>query len=327
MVDDKLDQKIDKKQLITGTTKLLGIIGNPVEHSLSPVMQNAAISELGLDYVYLPFPVEPENLEKSIMGLATIGVVGFNATIPHKQALLPLLGKIEPLALSVGAINTVIWRNNQWVGTNTDVEGFISPLQKYDFNLRDNADEGLPTVGANASSSLPYPGNPWGDRTAVILGNGGAARAVVAGCHQLGIRKIHVVGRNLQKLEEFRQSWLDSPLNINVKVSSWDNLAKFIPQTNLLVNTTPLGMYPKVNDSPLSEEEISLIPKDLIAYDLIYTPKPTLFLKQAQQKGAIIIDGLEMLIQQGAAALKMWLQRETVPVDVMKSALRKRLKI
>ncbi|MEM7726128.1 MAG: shikimate dehydrogenase [Cyanobacteria bacterium P01_A01_bin.45] len=291
----------DKKLAIAGTTKLLGIIGYPVEHSFSPVMHNAAISHLGLDYVYLPFPVEPHNLEEAMTGFAAIGVLGLNATIPHKQALIPLLGKIEPIAEAVGAVNTVIWQDNQWVGTNTDVEGFISPLKRYSFN--------------------------WSDRTAVILGNGGAARAVVAGCHQLGVREIHVVGRDSQKLTEFRHSWLNSPLNIDVKVSSWDDLGKLLPGVDLLVNTTPLGMYPKVDNSPLSEQDIPQLPKDFIAYDLIYTPQPTLFLKQARQKGATIIDGLEMLIQQGAAGLKMWLKRDTVPVDIMTAALRQRLKV
>ncbi|MBH8561579.1 shikimate dehydrogenase [Nostoc sp. CENA67] len=283
-------------KLITGKTKLLGVIGHPVEHSLSPVMHNAAIAQLGLDYVYLPFPIEPENLEVAIAGFAAVGVVGFSVTIPHKQAIMPLLSEITPIAQAIGAVNTVSRQNHQWVGTNTDIEGFIAPLQ------------------------TTYH-QDWSQKAAVILGNGGAARAVVAGCHQLGFAEIHVVGRNLQKLEEFRRSWDNSPIAVNLQVHTWDKLAKLIPQANLLVNTTPIGMYPKVDESPLSAESIKNLPDGAIAYDLIYIPKPTQFLQLAQKQGAIAIDGLEMLVQQGVAALKIWLQQETVPQDVMRQAL------
>ena len=288
------------KVLITGKTKLLGVIGHPVEHSRSPLMHNAAIAHLKLDYVYLPFPIAPENLEIAIAGFAAIGVVGFNVTIPHKQAIMPLLSEITPLAQAIGAVNTVSRQNNKWVGTNTDIEGFIAPLQ------------------------TTYK-QDWSQKVAVILGNGGAARAVVAGCHQLGFAKIHVVGRNVQRLQEFRNSWSNSPISENLQVHQWEELSKLIPEANLLVNTTPIGMYPKVDESPLSVEEIANLPTGAIAYDLIYIPKPTQFLEQAEKQGVIAIDGLEMLVQQGVAALKIWLQQETVPVEVMRQALREDL--
>ncbi|OUL31634.1 shikimate dehydrogenase [Nostoc sp. 106C] len=285
---------------ITGKTKLLGVIGHPVEHSLSPVMHNAAIAQLGLDYVYLPFPIAPENLEVALAGFAAVGVVGFSVTIPHKQAIMPLLSEITPIAQAIGAVNTVTRQDHQWVGTNTDIEGFIAPLQ------------------------TTYH-QDWSQKAAVILGNGGAARAVVAGCHQLGFAKIHVVGRNQQRLQEFYDSWDNSSLAANLQVHTWDKLAKLIPQANLLVNTTPIGMYPKVDESPLSATEIAELPKEAIAYDLIYIPKPTQFLQLAEKQGAIAIDGLEMLVQQGVAALKIWLQLETVPVEVMRQALQNHL--
>ncbi|MHC5610091.1 MAG: shikimate dehydrogenase [Nostoc sp.] len=288
------------KVLITGKTKLLGVIGHPVEHSRSPVMHNAALAHLKLDYVYLPFPIAPENLEIAIAGFAAIGVVGFSVTIPHKQAIIPLLSEITPLAQTIGAVNTVSRQNNKWVGTNTDIEGFIAPLQ------------------------TTYK-QDWSQKVAVILGNGGAARAVVAGCHQLGFAKIHVVGRNVQRLQEFRNSWSNLPISENLQVHQWEELSKLIPQANLLVNTTPIGMYPKVDESPLSVEEIASLPRGAIAYDLIYIPKPTQFLEQAEKQGVIAIDGLEMLVQQGVAALKIWLQQETVPVEVMRQALRQDL--
>ncbi|MBO3457791.1 shikimate dehydrogenase [Aetokthonos hydrillicola Thurmond2011] len=287
---------------ITGKTKLLGVIGYPVEHSLSPVMHNAALSALGLDYVYVPFPIEPQNLQIAIQGFSSINILGFNATIPHKQAIIPLLSEIDPIAKSVGAVNTVSYKNNKWIGTNTDIEGFLSPLQ-----TTYNQD--------------------WSQKVAVILGNGGAARAVVAGCSQLGCAEIHVVGRKRSNLQQFRDSWGNSSLAVNLHVHTWDWLPKLIPQANLLVNTTPIGMHPKVEESPLSAEEIAQLPPRAIAYDLIYTPSPTKFLQQARRVGAIAIDGLEMLVQQGAAALKIWLERDTVPVDIMRQALQEKFKI
>jgi shikimate dehydrogenase len=288
--------------MITGKTKLLGVIGHPVEHSLSPVMHNAALAKLGLDYVYLPFPISPENLATAIAGFASIGIVGFSITIPHKQAILPLLSTISPLAQVIGAVNTVTRQGDTWVGTNTDVEGFIAPLQ------------------------TTYH-QDWSQKKAVILGNGGAARAVVAGCIQLGLAEIHVVGRNWQKLQAFRQSWQNSPFADQFQIHEWTELPNLLHQANLLVNTTPIGMYPHINDSPLSSQEISYLPQEAIVYDLIYIPKPSKFLHLAETQGAIIIDGLEMLVQQGAAALKIWLQRETVPVTEMRQALQNHLGI
>ncbi|QSV63410.1 MAG: shikimate dehydrogenase [Dolichospermum sp. DL01] len=288
--------------MITGKTQLLGVIGHPVSHSLSPLMHNAALAKLGLDYVYLPFPVAPENLERAIAGFASIGVVGFSITIPHKQAILPLLSEISPIAQAIGAVNTVTRQGDKWVGTNTDVEGFIAPLQ------------------------TTYH-QDWSQKKAVILGNGGAARAVVAGCIQLGLAEIHVVGRNLQKLQAFTQSWENSPFADKFQVHEWQELPNLLHQANLLVNTTPMGMYPHVDESPLSSQEMGYLPGDAIVYDLIYIPKPTKFLHLAEKQGAIMIDGLEMLVQQGAAALKIWLQQETVPVNEMRQALQNHLGI
>ena len=285
--------------MITGKTQLLGVIGHPVEHSLSPLIHNAALSELGLDYVYLPFPIQPQYLKQALDGFAATGVVGFSATIPHKQAIIPLLSEIEPIAQAVGAVNTVIRKNDRWIGTNTDVEGFIAPLKTL------NRD--------------------WSQTTTVILGNGGAARAVVAGCVQLGCTSIHVVGRNLQKLEEFSNSWKNSPFKVTLQIHQWDALPQIIEKANLIVNTTPVGMYPKIENSPLNAELFTHLSKDSIVYDLIYTPSPTKLLQYANLANAITIDGLEMLVQQGAAALRMWLQRKDVPVDVMRQTLQKQL--
>ncbi len=289
--------------MITGTTQLLGVIGDPIAHSLSPIMHNAAIAHLGLDYVYLPFKVQGANLAAAIAGFSAIGLRGFNITIPHKQAIMPLLTEISPLAIAVGAVNTV-WRTEQgWSGTNTDVAGFLAPL------------EALQPSG-------------WQERTVVVLGYGGAARAVVAGCSQLGCRAIHVIGRDADKLQAFQASWYDSPLASALagvlSVHAWEKLPDLLPTADLLVNTTPVGMHPHEQDSPLSDREATLLSANAIAYDLIYVPNPTRFLQQARDRGAIAIDGLEMLVQQGAAALEIWTQQPP-PVEIMRQALQQKL--
>jgi shikimate dehydrogenase len=285
-------------QLITGTTKLLGVIGDPIEHSLSPVMHNAAIASLGVDYVYLAIPVKTADLSIAIAGFNAIGLQGFSITIPHKQAILSFLTEVSSVAKVVGAVNTV-WRTDAgWSGTNTDVEGFIAPLQAY------NRD--------------------WSQTMPLILGHGGAARAVVVGLTQLGCTEIHIVGRDVQRLSQFQQSWVDAPLPITINVHRWEQLPELMPKADLVVNTTPVGMYPNVEQSPIDNAAMQQLRVGAIAYDLIYTPNPTQFLQQAQQQGAIAIDGLEMLVQQGAAALKIWLG-QTPPVDIMRQSLQKHL--
>ena len=297
--------------MITSKTKLLGVIGYPLEHSLSPLMHNAAIQAINaqqaqqnlIDYIYLPFPIKPENLNAAITGFSAIGVQGFNITIPHKQTIMPLLSEVSDIAQAVGAVNTVYkthsHRTHQgWTGTNTDVAGFQAPLQTYSWDMH--------------------------QKVAVILGNGGASRAVVAGCIQLGFAEIHIIGRSIEKLTAFQQSWLNSPLAISLKIHKWDKLSSLISQADLLVNTTPIGMYPNIQESPVDEKVFDKLSPGAIVYDLIYIPNPTKFLQQAQERGAIAIDGLEMLVQQGAAALELWLQ-QSVPVDVMRYSLHKHL--
>jgi shikimate dehydrogenase len=280
---------------ITGKTRLLGVIGHPIGHSLSPLMHNAALTELGENYVYVAFPIKPEDLATAIAGLGSIGVVGFSVTIPHKQTIMPFLSQITPTAKLVGAVNTVWWTEQGWQGTNTDVEGFVAPLKEL--------------------------AQDWQKVNPVVLGNGGAARAVVVGLAQLGCPEIQIVGRNLEKLEAFKNSWSRADFNSELSVYPWQALAELIPSTALLINTTPLGMTPHLEQSPVEEDLMSGLSSSAIAYDLIYTPRPTRFLQQAADQGATIIDGLEMLVQQGAAALRLWLQKP-VPVDTMRQALR-----
>jgi shikimate dehydrogenase len=284
--------------LITGTTKLLGVIGNPIEHSLSPIMHNAALREMELNYVYLPFAIAPDDLKVAISGFSAIGLQGFNVTIPHKQAIIPLLSDITDVAAAIGAVNTVWRAENGWHGTNTDVIGFLAPLRELE--------------------------KDWSSTCAIVLGNGGAARAVVAGCSQLGCAEIHVVGRHPEKLDAFLQSWTGSPFANNLQVHDWQTLSELLPKADLVVNTTPIGMSPQVDQSPLTQTQIEQLKAGAIAYDLIYIPNPTLFLQHAKERGCVAIDGLEMLIQQGAAALEIWTQ-QSVPVEVMQRSLRQHL--
>jgi shikimate dehydrogenase len=288
---------------ITGTTQLLGVIGDPIAHSLSPVMHNAALQAMGLDYVYLPFPIASQNLTTAIAGFAAMGLQGFNVTIPHKQSIIPLLTEVSELAQAVGAVNTV-WRTAAgWAGTNTDVVGFLAPLKALERN--------------------------WPETRVVCLGNGGAARAIVAGCAQLGCQQIQVVGRNGEKLRSFQASWQQSPWPMHLSVHPWEALADLIPNAGLIVNTTPIGMHSQHADdckSPLSDTVANLITANTIAYDLIYIPNPTPFLQQAKAQGAIAIDGLEMLVQQGAAALQLW-TGQAVPIPIMRTSLKQHLNL
>ncbi len=279
---------------IKGTTKLLGIIGDPIEHSKSPVMQNAAIEALNLDYVYIPFEVKKEDLEKVFNGFRAIKLRGFNVTIPHKENVIPLLTKVTDTAKKIGAVNTVWLTDEGWYGTNTDIDGFIAPLKELH---RD-----------------------WTKIIPVVLGAGGASRAVIVGCEQLGCSQIKVIGRNTEKLEVFKDSWANSNLNCQISVYGCKNLTDLIVDTELIVNTTPVGMYPNIDNSPLTVEQNKLFKEKAIAYDLIYTPRPTLFLQQAQKQGAIIIDGSEMLVQQGAIAFEIWTGK-TAPVEIMRQSL------
>lgn len=292
---------------LQGTTRLLAVIGDPVRHSLSPLMHNAALAAMGLDYAYVALPVTAARLGDAIGGFEAIALAGFNITIPHKQAIAPYLSEISAIAQGVGAVNTVSWTDRGWQGTNTDVEGFLAPLLDL---ARD-----------------------WSQTRALVLGHGGAARAVVAGCVQLGCPAIHVVGRNPAKLAAFQQSWQGSPLTQNwplaetLQVHGWEALAELMPEAGLVVNTTPVGMSPNVEACPVPGEAMAKLRAGAIAYDLIYVPNPTVFLQGASARGAIAINGLEMLVQQGAAALRIWTAREDIPVDIMRNTLKQHLRL
>jgi shikimate dehydrogenase len=275
--------------LMKGTTKLLGVMGYPIEHSLSPAMHNAALERSGLDYAYVPLLIHPDQLGSAMAGLTALNWVGCSVTIPHKQSIMAYLEEVTPVARAIGAVNT-IWRTaTGWQGTNTDIVGFLAPLQPL---ARD-----------------------WAGTGVVILGSGGAARAVVAACQSLGCGNITMVGRDPAKLVAFGASW-SKPL----AVAAWNELDPLLAKAGLVVNCTPIGMASQVGLSPLTPAQVAMLPQGAIVYDLIYSPRPTELLKLAAAAGCGAIDGSDMLVFQGAAAWQHWLDL-AAPVDVMREAL------
>jgi shikimate dehydrogenase len=290
---------------IRGSTALVGVIGDPVRHSLSPAMHNAALAELGLDWVYLALPVPAAELAGALRALAAMGCRGLNVTLPHKQAVAGLTAARSPLAEQLGAVNTLVpGEEGGWWGTNTDVEGFTEPLR------------GALGVGES-----------WQGRSALVLGCGGSARAVVAGLVALGLDRIRVAGRRPRTLADFLEDcrkWAPGLQGVPWPEQE-GGLAEALATADLVVNTTPVGMAAAVDGAaadrcPLSDADLEGLAADTVVYDLIYTPRPTRLLEKAAARGCRGLDGLEMLVGQGAAALRLWSGSAVVPVDAMRRA-------
>lgn len=285
--------------MISGTTGLIGLLGQPVSHSLSPVMHNAALNAMDLDWRYLALPCEAGDLETVLNGLQAVGCRGLNVTIPHKQRIADLCRELSPLAKRLGAVNTLTpLKEGGWHGHNTDMEGFVAPLQMQS--------------------------EQWQGAEALVMGCGGSARAVVAGLQQLPLTAIHVAGRRPEALETFlndlrADQGSDSVPLIGTALEA-DPLNRILKQSKLVVNTTPVGMQGHGDDNgiPLGRDLWTGVDASMTFYDLIYTPRPTPWLALGQQRGCRTIDGLEMLVQQGAAALRRWSGRTDVPVDQMR---------
>ena len=282
--------------MLTGTTKNLAVIGWPIAHSLSPVLQNAAIEKAGIDYVYTALPVKPEDLSSAVNGLKALQFRGWNVTIPHKTAIMELLDEIDEDARIIGAVNTVVNDAGHLKGFNTDVTGFIQALRDKGFDPE--------------------------DKTVVLLGAGGAARAVVWGLLKAGAQAIRIGVRTPAKVqplvEEFRQYG-------TITVKHWESeaFAAELSTADLLVNTTPLGMTPQVEAMP--PVDWSNVKADAFVYDIIYTPAETLFLREAREKGHPTLNGEGMLAGQGAAAFEKWTGVKP-DVELMKNKLREALK-
>jgi shikimate dehydrogenase len=268
-----------------------------VRHSLSPVIHNAALAALGLDARYLALPVSPDRLAQAVQGLAALGCAGFNVTIPHKERIAPLLTQLEPVARQLGAVNTVLPDGaGGWIGTNTDWQGFLAPLQ-----------------------SCPLAG-----RQALMLGSGGSGRAVLRAAAALGLGEVVVRGRDPGRLQALIQA--ATPWAPPLRPLDWDApLATVLPTTALVVNVTPLGMGTQSQAMPLESADLAQLPAEALVVDLIYTPRPTRLLRETAALGLATLDGLEMLVQQGAAALRLWTGRPDVPVAVMRQAVERAL--
>ena len=298
------ESPVSQQPAISGTTALVGVLGSPVHHSLSPVMQNAALRAMGLDWVFLALPAPAAELATVVRGLEALECRGLNVTIPHKHSVAALCRELSPLAQRLGAVNVLVpLQGGGWHGTNTDVEGFCAPLRRTD--------------------------HPWQGKRALVLGCGGSARAVVAGLVELGCGAITLTGRRPEALAVFQadvQTWAPQ-----LHTLAWgDGLGPALAEADLVVNTTPVGMASASDPQaalgcPLQPAQLDALRPGTWVYDIIYTPRPTQLLHQAAARGCTTLDGLEMLVEQGAAALRLWSGRRDVPVAVMRQALLERL--
>ena len=282
--------------MINGDTGLVGLLGNPVRHSLSPAMHNAALQALQLNWSYLALPCASENLKEVLQGLRAVNCRGLNVTIPHKQNVAELCQELSPLAKRLGAVNTLIpLDSGGWHGTNTDVEGFLTPL------------------GEQSS---------WQNCHGAIIGCGGSARAIAAGLQSLRLASITVIGRRQEALDAFIADLQRNDAPLTACLQSSPNLASLMKRADLVVNTTPVGMaqHGDAQAFPLGEAIWSHLQESAMLYDLVYTPRPTAWLRWGQSRGHRCIDGLEMLVQQGAASLRLWSDRNDVPVETMRRA-------
>ncbi len=282
---------------LTGHTRIVGVIGWPIEHSVSPPMHNAAFRALGLDWCYVPFPVRPEHVREALMGARALGLKGLNATIPHKQALLSLMDDLTPEARAIGAVNTVILRDERMIGHNTDAAGFLRALREAGFT-------------------------PEG-RFALVLGAGGAARAVVYALCSVGAQVV-ILNRTVSRARALADAFSQMIPNAHLAADALDQetLARVCRQAQLIVNTTPLGMWPQVDASPWPEE--IAFPQQAFLFDLIYNPRETRLMRQARAVGAEAVDGLGMLVHQGAEAFYLWSGVQP-PTEVMYAACLKAL--
>jgi len=282
--------------MINGDTGLVGLLGNPVRHSLSPAMHNAGLQALQLNWSYLALPCASENLKEVLQGLRAVNCRGLNVTIPHKQDVAELCQELSPLAKRLGAVNTLIpLDSGGWHGTNTDVEGFLTPL------------------GEQSS---------WQNCHGAIIGCGGSARAIAAGLQSLRLASITVIGRRQEALDAFIADLQRNDAPLTACLQSSPDLASLMKRADLVVNTTPVGMaqHGDAQAFPLGEAIWSHLQESAMLYDLVYTPRPTAWLRWGQSRGHRCIDGLEMLVQQGAASLRLWSDRNDVPVETMRRA-------
>jgi len=274
---------------INSETKLTGIIGYPLKHTLSPKMHNEVFRALNLNYLYLPFEVTEEMLVQALAGLKALNLCGVNVTIPYKEKVLPFLDEITMEAKTIGAVNTIVNDRGRLIGYNTDAPGFLLSLKEY----------GIEISG----------------KKILLLGAGGAARAVAYALLTAGAELI-IANRTKKKAEELAEDFSAVGKILEILELGEDPIS--LQSYFMAVNTLPLGMHPYEHQMP--PVDFTGVSSDFVAYELIYNPPETIFLKMAKEKGAKTINGLSMLLWQGVLAFEKW-TGVTPPVDVMKKAL------
>lgn len=284
------------KPVITGRTKLVGILGHPITHTLSPAMHNAAFAALGIDFAYLPFDVRPEELKNAVAGIRALSIVGVNVTVPHKETVLDSLDVVTEAAGLIGAVNTIVNHDGRLTGYNTDAIGFLKALEDTGFDPR--------------------------GKEAAVLGAGGAARAVGAALGMSRIRRITFFNRTLERAKELAQM-VAGATGVQSTAVPWEEMGKsgmsIIRSADIVVQTTSIGMHPREAECPPVPADA--FRKDQVVVDLVYNPAPTRFLKRAAAAGARTQDGVRMLLHQGAAAFELWTGRPA-PITVMENALK-----
>ncbi|MFX0002894.1 MAG: shikimate dehydrogenase [Candidatus Hodarchaeota archaeon] len=282
---------MEDHNIITANTKVLCIIGYPIEHSMSPIMHNAIIKDLALDFIYLAFNIYPNNLKFAIKAFKTLNIKGINVTIPFKQKIIRFLNEIDPIAQKIGAINTIKNENGYLIGRNTDAEASKKALHNTGYNIS----------GTNV----------------LLLGAGGAARALGYSLAN-EVNKIVIVNRTEKRAEKLSRE-LKQNFGIKTEKKKYikNVLKEEMKKADMLINTTPIGMYPNINESPVPSE---FLHKELIVFDVIYNPLETKLVKEANEKGCKTLGGLDMLVHQGATAFEWWTNKKP-NVNLMKKVI------
>ena len=274
--------------MISGAARICGVIADPVGHTVSPAMHNAAFEQVGIDYLYVPFQVKKEELGKAIAGMRALNIRGLNVTIPHKVAVIPFLDDLDDLAQRIGAVNTIVNDDGVLKGYNTDATGFLRAL----------LERGVEPKG----------------KTVSILGAGGASRAVSLALAERGSNLI-ILNRTWDKVKE-QADRISQLCQREVQALKLDreNLAKALNKADILINTTSVGMSPDIEETPVTAD---LIKPPVIVFDIVYNPIKTRLLKEAEAAGAETISGIDMLVWQGALAFEKWTGLKA-PVKVMR---------
>ena len=280
---------------IKGSTNIVGLIGHPVEHSFSPPMHNAAFRALGMDYAYVAFDVRPEDLKSAIEGADALNVKGFNVTIPHKVNVMEYLNELDEVAELIGAVNTIDFKNLK--GYNTDGIGAIKAIEEVT-SIR----------GKNV----------------VVAGAGGASRAISFYIAKYGAQSLTILNRNESKAEKLSGDVLGSDLISDVKSDSISEINSYLKDTDILVDTTPVGMNPHIDDESIAKSEN--MHENLVVFDAVYNPNETVLLKEAIKAGAKPVYGIKMLLYQGAESFEIWTGKKA-PIDEMEKALKQTLNL